>query len=177
MPDYSQGKIYKVVSPNHSKIYIGSTCTTLADRFTQHKNDRNCSSVEIIDAGCSDIKLIEDFPCLDKAQLEDREAEIQLMDWEACVNKNVAGAYRRAGGKKEYMKVYNKTYMKAYCEANREKIKAQKKAHYEENAETIKAKANKKCTCFCGGKYTHVNKSKHLRTKRHMNFVEIISMV
>jgi len=116
--------------------------------------------------------------------LEDREAEVQLMDWDRCVNKQVAGAYRRAGGEKEYGKAYReknaetiKARDKSRYQANAEKIKAQKKAYYEENADTIKAKKKEKCTCFCGGEYTHSNKARHLRTKRHMNFVEIISMV
>jgi len=169
MPDYSQGKIYKIVSPNHSKIYIGSTVKTLAVRFSEHKSQRNCCATEIIDAGDADIKTIEDYPCLDKYQLEDREAEIQLMDWDACVNKQVAGALRRAGGKVEYHK--------AYYEANVDTLKENMKAYYEANFETIKAKKNEKCTCFCGATYTHSNKARHLRTKRHMNFVEIISMV
>jgi len=194
MPDYSQGKIYKIVSSNHSKIYIGSTTQTLKRRFSKHKSDRNCCATEIINAGGSDIKLIEDFPCLDKYQLEDREAEYQLMDWDGCVNKCVAGAKRRAG-EKEYMKAYRqanaevnrayqqayqqantetlKEYMKAYRQANADKIKAYREA----NSEKISARRNEKITCFCGGKYTHTNKLQHRRTKRHQNFVEIISMV
>ncbi len=210
MPDYSQGKIYQIVSPNHSKIYIGSTVKTLARRFTQHKSDRNCCSTEIIDAGDSDIKLIELFPCLDKAQLEDREAEYQLMDWDGCVNDRVAGAWRRAGGQKAYDKAYQKAnaetikaYREAYYEANADKLKENMKAYYEENAdklkenmkayreanadkikahreanrESINAKKRQKYTCFCGGKYTHGSKSTHRKTKRHQNFVEVISMV
>ncbi len=184
MPDYSQGKIYKVVSPNHSKIYIGSTVKTLADRFSEHKSNRKCTSVEIIDAGDSDIKLIEDFPCLDKAQLEDREGEIQLMDWDGCVNKQVAGAVRRAGGKKEYCKQYQKAnaetikaQKKIYNKANAETIKAYNKAYNKANAETINAQKRQKYTCFCGGKYTHTHRAHHRKTKRHQDFVEIISMV
>jgi len=165
MPDYSRGKIYKIVSPNHPKVYIGSTCTTLKKRFSSHKSDRNCCATEIIDAGDSNIKLIEDFPCLDKYQLEDREAEIQLLDWDGCVNKLVAGAVRRAGGKK------------AYYSANAEKFITRSKAHYEANRTKINGRRNKKCTCFCGGKYTDRHKAQHRKTKRHQNFVEIISMV
>ncbi len=143
MPDYSQGKIYKVVSPNHSKIYIGSTVQTLEKRFSKHKSERNCCSTEIIEVGDAEIILIEDFPCLDKYQLEDREAEYQLMDWDGCVNRYVAGAIRRAGG------------MKAYKKARKHKF----------------------ITCFCGVEIQHREKARHQRTKRHLKFVEIISIV
>jgi len=173
MPDYSHGKIYKIVSPNHTKVYIGSTVKTLAQRFSQHKNDRTYSSVEIIDVGGADIKLIEDFPCLDKYQLEDREAEIQLMDWDGCVNKNVAGAIRRAGGMKAYKKIYDKSYR----EENKAKIQCNNKTYREANSKKIKAKKNEICKCFCGESYTRSNKGQHLRSKKHQNFVEIISMV
>jgi len=188
MPDYSQGKIYKIVSPNHEKIYIGSTCLTLERRFSLHKSKHQCCSTEIIDAGDARIELIELFPCLDRAQLEDREGEVQLMDWDGCVNDRVAGAYRRAGGKKAYDKVKNKEYReenaekikaqkKAHYEANSEAIKAQNKAYREANSETIKAKKRQKITCFCGATHSRQGKAKHQRTKRHMNFVEIISMI
>jgi hypothetical protein len=174
--DYSQGKIYRIVSPNHSKIYIGSTVLTLELRFSLHKSNLKCTAREIIDAGDARIEEIEPFPCLDKYQLEDREAEFQLADWDGCVNKYVAGAIRRAGG----IKAYGKTYR----EANQDKLKAKKKAYREANADKIKAyeEANKdkrraKIDCFCGGKYTHENKSKHFHTKRHREFVDVISMV
>ena len=43
--------------------------------------------------------------------------------------------------------------------------------------ETINAKKREKCTCFCGATHSRQGKARHRRTKRHMNFVEIISMV
>ncbi len=184
MTDYSQGKIYKIVSPNHTKVYIGSTVKTLDDRFSNHKSRHNCCSTEIIDVGDARIELIEFFPCFDKAELEDREGEVQLMDWDGCVNRYVAGALRRAGGKKEYNKAYReanadklKADMKAYYEANTDKLKANMKAYNKANSEKINAKKKEKCTCFCGGEYSRSNKTNHQRTKRHMNFVEVISMV
>lgn len=159
--DYSQGKIYKLVSPNHNKVYIGSTIQNLEIRFSEHKSHRESSSTEIIDAGDATIILIEPFPCLDKWELEDRESVYQLADWDGCVNKQVAGALRRAGGRQAYKK------------ANREKTKEHNKTYREANKE----KRNKKCNCFCGGKYIHNNKTGHLRTKKHLNFIEIISMI
>jgi len=134
-------------------------------------------SREIIDAGDARIEEIELFPCLDKYQLEDREAELQLADWDGCVNKSVAGAVRRAGGKQAYQKGYDEAHVdekkvknKVYYEAHLDKIKAKKKVYREANAEKIKAKKNKKFTCSCGGKYTWANRGHHHRTKRHQKY-------
>ena len=37
----------------------------------------------------------------------------------------------------------------------------------QDNAAQIKQQQNQKHSCECGGKYTHINKQKHLRTQRH----------
>ena len=38
MPNYQNGKIYKLVSPHTDEIYIGSTVARLCKRFGNHKN-------------------------------------------------------------------------------------------------------------------------------------------
>ena len=37
MPDYSKGKIYKLISNHTDDIYIGSTCDLLSKRLYKHK--------------------------------------------------------------------------------------------------------------------------------------------
>ena len=37
MPNYSEGKIYKVVNSINSLIYIGSTCQRLCIRMADHR--------------------------------------------------------------------------------------------------------------------------------------------
>jgi len=57
---------------------------------------------------------------------------------------------------------------KAYREANAEAIKEKKKAEY------LKAKENGLCeiiTCECGGTFTHRSKARHLKTKKHQDFL------
>jgi predicted GIY-YIG superfamily endonuclease len=39
MPDYSNGKIYKLVSDKTAMIYIGSTTQDLNERLSGHKNE------------------------------------------------------------------------------------------------------------------------------------------
>ena len=36
---YANGVIYVIRSPNTTRVYIGSTCTTLCKRFYQHKKE------------------------------------------------------------------------------------------------------------------------------------------
>ena len=193
--DYSQGKVYKIWSPNHDKVYYGSTVRTLATRMSIHRGACNpTTSKQIINAGDADIKLVEDFPCVNKDELQDREAEVMQADWDGCVNEKVPGAVRRAGGMKEYDKEWRKVnavkisekskayyeenavkliaYRKEYYEKNATKIKQQTKEYYEKNAEKIKAQKNGKIMCECGGKYRHGDRAKHFKTKKHQDHVE-----
>ena len=148
--DYSQGKVYKVWSKNHGLCYYGSTVKKLAQRMSEHRGACNTTtSKQIIDAGDADIELVQDFPCMNKHELEDREAEVIQADWGGCVNEVVPGAKRRAGGEKAY-----------------------KKEWYEENAVRIRARDSKKYQCECGGKYTHQHKARHFKSKKHQDHVE-----
>jgi hypothetical protein len=77
-------------------------------------------------------------------------------------------------------------YHKEYREKNKEKIIESKKQKYYNNREVIIAK-NKiykelhkdeiqkkysaKTTCICGGSYTYANKTKHLKTKKHLDYI------
>jgi len=83
--DYQNGKIYRVVCEETGRQYIGSTCSTLVKRLSNHKrNKKNGSS-------CKDfinpkIFLIEDYPCDRKEQLLMRER--YHMENTECVNLN-----------------------------------------------------------------------------------------
>ncbi len=127
--DYSKGKIYVIISPNCELVYYGSTTETLKNRFKLHKcPSQTCTSKKIIDSGNADIYEIEKFPCSSLHELEDREAIYILNDWNGCVNKEVPGAIRRAGGKKAYDKARNakperKAYQKAYDAKPEVKVK------------------------------------------------------
>ena len=95
MVNYQTGKIYKLVSYQTDKCYIGSTCNPLYKRFFQHKH--NCklykeskysyvSSFELIDYDDCEIVLIENYPCNDKNELHKRE-RYHIENTEHCVNK------------------------------------------------------------------------------------------
>ena len=95
--DYSKGKIYRIICNKTNQIYIGSTCSTLTKRLSQHKTDFNCwlngttkkyvTSYKIIKNENYVIILIEEYPCENKNQLTSRERYyIELMD---CVNRYI----------------------------------------------------------------------------------------
>ena len=156
MSDYNNSQIYKIVSPNHDKVYYGSTTDKLSKRFSNHKSKLTCLSREIINAGNADIKHIEWFPCDNKHALEDREAYFILNDRDGCVNKEVPGAVRRAGG----MKAYNQ----------KPEIKAQKKAY--NNKPEVKAHNNKPVQCTCGKWSTMNHIKRHQKSNKCKKIIE-----
>lgn len=90
MPDYQQGKIYALRSPNTASVYVGSTTVPLSNRFKQHKAANNgCCSRQIIEAGEARIELVEDFPCASKQELNRREGEI-MRTMANCINMKIA---------------------------------------------------------------------------------------
>ena len=81
MPDYSKGKIYRLVCNITGKQYVGSTINELYKRRGQHQTEHKrlkegkafyaCLSVEIFDGGDYEIILVEKYPCADKMELRD----------------------------------------------------------------------------------------------------------
>jgi len=100
----------------------------------------------------------------------------------------------------EYYKQYYKNNkeellekLKEYCENNKEKIKERKKGYYEKNKEKMKEyrennkeqikermkeyyknnkeKIKQKITCVCGSVINYGEKSQHIKTKKHQNYI------
>ena len=155
MPDYQNGKIYTIrCRTDDTKIYVGSTTTTLSQRITQH---RSASKKEtktqwynnVEDWGDWYIELYEDCPCENKEQLLKREGEI--IREIGNLNQDIAGRTRKEWAKEFYdnhkeeilevnkkwmedNKEYRKEYKKEYREENKEKI-AEYRAKYWLNVE------------------------------------------
>ena len=94
MPDYKNGKIYKLVSNETDKVYIGSTIQALSKRKAAHKEKyakyllnkhRYVTAFEIVKHDDCLVVLLENYPCENKEQLHRRERYyIESMN---CVNK------------------------------------------------------------------------------------------
>jgi hypothetical protein len=162
MPDYSNGKIYKIVCNITGDVYVGSTCEPiLARRLAGHVSTYKCwlngksnnmTSFKIIANGNYDIVLIELFPCDTKDQLHARESHYTQNI--QCVNRiKNQGLLNALGGKNSYDKFYN--------DQNKEPIKEQRKQY-----------RMQKSGCQCGGFYGINHKARHERTNKHKEYVE-----
>jgi hypothetical protein len=87
--------IYKIISKNTEKIYIGSTCFSIYDRLNKHILDNEfynkykehyVSSYEIIKYGDCNIELLESFDNIEKKELEKKESEYIKANVNICVN-------------------------------------------------------------------------------------------
>ena len=178
---YARGKIYTIRSHKTDLIYVGSTVEPyLSTRLKGHRNkfksykngsQKYVSSFDIfeLDIDCY-IELYEDYPCNNRRELDKREGEV-IRELN-CVNKHIAGRTR-----KEYYldnKQQINAWKKHYCENHKQRIKIRKKQWYNNNKEQRLAQLNQKYTCECGGKFTHVNKARHLRTKKHKEYMEFM---
>ena len=150
MVDYSEGKIYKIKCYTTKQIYIGSTSDTLEQRLIYHecnyrgwlkkKDTQHWRSVfTVLKENNYKMKLIEDYPCSSKYELEKREGKYQVKY--DCVNKNVAGHRHRSIRDKEYR---------------------------EKNKEILSQKQKEKITCtLCGTEnISRSNKSQHEKTDK-----------
>ena len=168
MPDYKNGKIYKIWSPMGNEIYIGSTTQKLYARKSQHICNKKCSS-KILFEKYDDVRieLIEYFPCNNKEELDKKEGfYIRNND---CINKNIAGRTV-----KEYNE-NNKQHYKEYRDNNKEEKQEYDKEYKENNKDKIKEQRKeynqKKYTCECGRTVRHHEKPRHERSKIHQNFI------
>jgi hypothetical protein len=142
MSKYQQGKVYKIISPNTDKIYIGSTTEpTLACRLRKHKDQyrrwvagkmKFClGSFAIIEAGASSIILLESYPCTSRDELRAREQHHIDLHKANCAN-----------------------LVRAYV------TQEQQRAHYNEHL-----------VCTCGGKYTRSNFAVHCKSESHQKYL------
>jgi hypothetical protein len=144
MPDYSKGRIYRIVSPSHPEdVYYGSTIQTLGVRMCGHrkqyiKREGSCSSSAVLQYGDAIIILVEMFPCQSVEELRAREGWYILNN--PCVNKK------------------NPTPMTV--ERRREKEARWRSKH------------SQQATCECGGVFNVLETREHQKTLRHTAFIE-----
>ena len=96
------GKVYRLVSKQFDKYYIGSTAYSLEERLDTHINSYSnwfsnnfknhyISSFEILKYGDYCIELIEDCPEVSRNDLEKREQYHQIINYKDIVNICIAG--------------------------------------------------------------------------------------
>ena len=193
MNRYQNGKIYTIRSHQTDKFYIGSTCLTLAKRFSSHKqtfksfnNGRRCyvSSMEIIKNDDCYIELLEDCKCDTKDQLTKREGELIRLHRDKCVNVRIEGRTKKEyidDNKERYIQ-YRKEYhlinkeaiavqTKQYRETTKDNIAHHGRIYYEANKEKLSEQRKKPMTCECGSTHRTGDKTKHLKSKKHQAYI------
>ena len=134
MPDYSKGKIYKIVCNETGLTYIGSTTETLKERLNCHKSHLNCSSKEIIQNNNYYIELIEAVNASNEIELKKHEKF--WIENSECVNQKIPLRTQKEFYEQNKEKINQQ--QQEYREKNKEKIKERKKEYYEQNKEKIK---------------------------------------
>ena len=189
---YQRAKVYKIISQDTDKIYIGSTIVpTLAQRLAKHIADYGyykvgkrsfISSFEIIKYPDYKIVLLESFPCNSRDELLAREQHHIDIAGDSCVN--MRKAYITLS-EEEYVKQYNKEYNilnkdkidernKTYREENKDKIQEIGKQYYKQNREEIRAKRAKKIECDCGVLFSQSYKLKHYQSFIHTEYEKML---
>jgi len=69
----------------------------------------------------------------------------------------------------------NQKKKKEYYEAKKEDIIKKVKEYQESHKEDIKKKRAENVVCECGGRYTVSNKHIHIKTRKHMNYINNMS--
>lgn len=179
---FENGKIYKIVSDLTDKIYIGSTILPLNERLNLHKNKYKTyidgkyhyvTSFELIKLDSYRIELIENFPCNNKYDLEQREAFYIRQHEELCSNKVIPHRTSKEYRNDNKDKI-SERYKQIYLE-NQNKICDRVKNYRLNNLEKIKAYNSKEFICDCGLKIKNSSKHKHIKRKFHQNYLETIN--
>lgn len=134
-----------------------------------------------------DIELVKIHNCKNQYELDKIYKEYIINN--DCVNNEV-----------EFISKIE--YIKNYCETNKEKVKETKKKYreenkdeislrqyfyrkenkekikdnYEKNKDKINEKKREKFNCECGSSYTYNHKSEHMKTKKHLNYINNLNI-
>ena len=157
MSKYQNAKVYKIVSKNTDKCYVGSTCQELKERLREHitnfKIDSATTSKHILKFGDYEIILIENYCCENKKELRNKERfYIESLN---SVNKVIPGRTK-----------------KQYYQHNAAALKEYQKQYIEDNRANLNKYKNTKNTCMCGGKFTNSHRAAHKKTTKHIKYLE-----
>ena len=158
MPDYQNGKIYRLICSETNKQYIGSTCAELKKRLSSHKIKYNSTiSRDLINPR---IELIEDYPCERKEDLFKRER--YYIEKLRCINLNKPIVSEEE--KREVRIIQNKLWYQNNTELHKQNMKER----YESNKDKInhiqKSKNFCEVCCACVSKR---NWARHLVSQKH----------
>jgi hypothetical protein len=166
MNDYSNGKIYKVTSPDYpGEIYVGSTIQTLNQRWRVHKSSKTCLASRYFQGTGIDkwkIELICDYPCSSQEALH---AEEQQWIDKLGANLNQWRAYRTPEQLRQQKREYDHRH--------RDQRRQQKKQRYQQNREAISQQKAERISCPCGTTVSRNHIASHRRTAKHKAWLAV----
>lgn len=144
MPNYQNGKIYKIINNENDDIYIGSTCSPLSVRMALHRRhfklyqqtQKNyITSFKILELTTAKIILIENFPCNTKEELTAREAYYirELLCVNKCIPLRTDAEYRL-----DNLEAIQETKKKCYEENKEHYLEKARERRETENKEEVK---------------------------------------
>ena len=136
MPNYQEGKIYKIYNTINDDIYVGSTTQKLCERMREHrycityaKAGKQLIYKAFREHGVDNfyIELIEKCPCNERQELRRKEGEY-IRSLKPSLNKRMAGRtdYEYQEDNREHKKEYyqnNKEDMNEYMKQYRKTTK------------------------------------------------------
>jgi hypothetical protein len=176
-------------------------CKRFAVHKRQYKACIFTTAKQLFDLGIDDcyIELIENYPCNNKEELRKREGELQRLHKDNIVNIRIEGRKHKeyyednkeriaikdknyCENNKERIAIRDKNYYennkdiilekdKIYYENNKDIILEKKKNYYENNKDIISEKHKVNFTCECGSTLRNGDKSRHQKTKKHLDFI------
>ena len=185
MPDYSKGKIYKILNNIDDEIYVGSTIETLGQRMAKHRRNMKTTPhyklyKHMHELGVESfyIELVENCPCNDVYELRAREGH--YIRQIGTLNKRIEGRTHKewCADNCEYLLAQQKKYrdthkegMKQYRKDNKEHIQQVVKQYFENNKDVIRQYKRQyngeKITCnVCGCQLNRNNLARRQRTNK-----------
>lgn len=160
------GRVYKIIHNQSDICYVGSTINELRVRFSQHKR-ATTSKYSIVSYmkqhGRDNFKivLIKEYDIVDRKHLEAYE---QLwINKLTCINYKCS--FNPLRSRKELMNIEKKEYYKS----NKEAISERDQVYRSNNKEAISERRKKQITCDCGTTLRSSDRSRHERSKKHID--------
>ena len=179
--------VYIISSALTPKVYIGSTSIKLCSRMSVHRDKKsNCTAKSIIQFGDAKISPLCIVENCSRKEIELKEKDYILMMQDIAVNITHTKGWNEPGYKPPCtLDGRTKIKNKEWYQNNKDKILEEKKIKYQNNKDKIleenkikyqnnKDKLLKKIECECGGSYSLNSKVRHFKTKKHLNFSNII---
>ena len=163
MPDYKNGRIYKILNSIDDEIYVGSTTASLSRRMGKHRSDHRCNEkkqkykiyTHMTKVGADNfyIELIEAYPCNSKEELDAKEGQWirQIGTLNTIINGRTKNDVRQD---------------------NIERYQEYARNHYKRHQEQILQDIKERCTCECGTDVNIHHISRHRNTTKHKQLME-----